>query len=138
MSDLILEVAGEKKTFAPGITPGKVFAENGKLGRNAIAARLDDRLLDLDRPITSSGALSPVNPDDPEALDILRHSTSHIMAEAVRSLFPGVKVTIGPSIEPGFTTISTTKNRSRPRICRALKSVCPRSSSRICPLPGGR
>ena len=102
MSDLILEVAGEKKTFAPGITPGEVFAENGKLGRNAIAARLDDRLLDLDRPITSSGALSPVNPDDPEALDILRHSTSHIMAEAVRSLFPGVKVTIGPSIESGF------------------------------------
>ena len=102
MSDLVLEVAGENRSFPSGITPGEVFAENGGAGRNAIAARLDGRLLDLDRPLTSGGALSPVRPEDPEALDILRHSTSHIMAEAVRSLFPGVKVTIGPSIEAGF------------------------------------
>ena len=44
----------------------------------------------------------PISQESPEGLDIVRHSAAHIMAEAVRSLFPGVKITIGPAIETGF------------------------------------
>ena len=73
-----------------------------KAARKALAARLDGRLVDLCALVDDNAALTPVLPGDPEALDLLRHSTAHIMAEAVRALFPGVKVAIGPSIEDGF------------------------------------
>ncbi|MEW5724295.1 MAG: threonine--tRNA ligase, partial [Thermodesulfobacteriota bacterium] len=65
----------------------------------AVAARLGGELIDLGTPLETGGELTPITPEAPEALEILRHSTSHIMAEAVRALFPGVKVTIGPAIE---------------------------------------
>ena len=86
------------RTVDRGTTPAEILAKKSK----ALAARFDGRLIDLTRPLTENGELSPVEADDPEALEILRHSTSHIMAEAVRALFPGVKVTIGPAIENGF------------------------------------
>ena len=70
--------------------------------KDAVAARLDDRLVDLATPLVHDATLTPLTKTDPAALDLLRHSTSHIMAQAVRQLFPGVKVTIGPSIEAGF------------------------------------
>jgi len=67
-----------------------------------VAARVDGRVVDLSSPAPAEGQVEPVLPGDPEALDILRHSTAHIMAEAVRALFPGVKVAIGPAIDNGF------------------------------------
>ncbi len=77
-------------------------AKNSKAAKRAIAARANGRLLDLSAPVEPGMELEPVLPDDPEALEVLRHSTAHIMAEAVRQLFPGVKVAIGPAIEDGF------------------------------------
>jgi threonyl-tRNA synthetase len=74
---------------------------NGSL-KGIIAARLDGELLDLTRVLDRSGNLSPVYEKDPEALDILRHSTAHLMAQAVKELFPEVKLAIGPAIESGF------------------------------------
>ncbi|MCG2765612.1 MAG: threonine--tRNA ligase [Desulfarculaceae bacterium] len=59
-------------------------------------------MLDLSAPVDPQTELTPVLPGDPEALEILRHSAAHIMAEAVKELFPGVKVAIGPAIEDGF------------------------------------
>lgn len=67
-----------------------------------LAARLNGRLIDLSAPIAESGELSAVTQSDPEALELLRHSVAHIMAAAVKDLFPDVKVTIGPAIENGF------------------------------------
>ncbi len=93
----------EAKSFASGTSAGEILAAFG--AKHTVAARLgDDRLVDLSTPVDRNADLFPIKADDqdPVALDILRHSTSHIMAEAVRSLFPGVKVTIGPSIENGF------------------------------------
>ncbi|MGL4208502.1 MAG: threonine--tRNA ligase, partial [Candidatus Adiutrix sp.] len=67
-----------------------------------LAARLNGQLIDLAAPIGESGQLESVNQSDPKALEILRHSVAHLMAEAVVLLFPEVKVTIGPAIENGF------------------------------------
>ncbi|MDB9823126.1 threonine--tRNA ligase [Deltaproteobacteria bacterium] len=66
------------------------------------AARVNGMLLDISASIEYDSEIEPVFLDSEEGLDILRHSTSHVMAMAVKELFPGVKVTIGPAIENGF------------------------------------
>ncbi|MDR1109346.1 MAG: threonine--tRNA ligase [Deltaproteobacteria bacterium] len=67
-----------------------------------LAARVGGRLADLSATLEPGTPIEPVLQVDPEALDLLRHSVSHVMAEAVTRLFPGVKVAIGPSIQDGF------------------------------------
>jgi len=67
-----------------------------------VAVKVNGEKRDLSSPIENSAELEPVYIDSEEGLEILRHSTSHVMAMAVRELFPGVKVTIGPAIEDGF------------------------------------
>jgi threonyl-tRNA synthetase len=67
-----------------------------------VAARADGQFLDLARPLRRDCTLAPVPVTSPEGLEIMRHSAAHVMAEAVRDLFPGVKVAIGPAIEAGF------------------------------------
>ena len=85
------------------LTAGQVLAnQDPKAARKAIAARDNGRLLDLSARVDPRAQLSPVLPGEPEALEVLRHSAAHIMAEAVKELFPGVKVAIGPAIEDGF------------------------------------
>jgi threonyl-tRNA synthetase len=69
---------------------------------NIIAAKVDGRLVDLSRRLDNDCSLAWVSVDTPEGLDVLRHSTAHLMAQAVQSLFPGTQVTIGPTIEDGF------------------------------------
>jgi threonyl-tRNA synthetase len=70
--------------------------------KGSVAARLNGELIDLARPLFSGGELAPVGENTPEGLDILRHSTSHLMAQAVKELFPEAKPAIGPAIEQGF------------------------------------
>jgi threonyl-tRNA synthetase len=67
-----------------------------------VAGKIDGELVDLDTPVEHSGSLDFVTMDSDEGLNILRHSTSHIMAYAVKELFKGIKVSIGPAIEKGF------------------------------------
>jgi len=67
-----------------------------------VAAAVDGELLDLSQSLDHDCTVAPVWLDSPQGLEIMRHSAAHIMAEAVRSLFPGVKVAIGPAIEAGF------------------------------------
>lgn len=67
-----------------------------------VAVKVNGEARDLSIPIDSRAEVEPVYLDSEEGLGILRHSTSHVMAMAVKELFPGVKVTIGPSIEDGF------------------------------------
>lgn len=74
------------------------------LAREALVAKLDDTLIDITNPLSDGGALQILTPGNggAEALDILRHSTSHLMAQAVKQLWPKAQVAIGPSIETGF------------------------------------
>ncbi|MDN2564777.1 threonine--tRNA ligase [Aquibium sp. A9E412] len=72
------------------------------LAKKAVAYALDGELRDLSRPLGRAGALEIVTRDDPRALELIRHDTAHVMAEAVQELWPGTQVTIGPVIENGF------------------------------------
>lgn len=67
-----------------------------------IAAKLNGSPVDLSRALDKDCSLEWVSIDSPEGLDVLRHSTAHLMAQAVQSLFPGTQVTIGPTIQDGF------------------------------------
>ncbi len=69
---------------------------------NIVAVRVNEKLCDLTLDIKDDAVIEPVYINTEEGVDIMRHSTSHVMAMAVKELFPGVKVTIGPSIENGF------------------------------------
>ncbi len=81
-------------TVAEAIGPG--------LARAALAMRLDGKLEDLSREIDHDARVVFVTRRDPDALDLIRHDTAHVLAEAVQALYPGTQVTIGPSIENGF------------------------------------
>jgi len=70
--------------------------------KRVIAARVNGVLADLSSPLATGQTIETVRPDSPEGIQILRHSTSHLMAEAVKILYPNTKPTIGPSTEEGF------------------------------------
>src|SRR5579875_2012541 len=71
-------------------------------GVRAIAALVNGVAVDLWRPVTSDAVVEPVDERSPQGLEILRHSSARLMAQAVQSLYPGTQVTIGPTIEDGF------------------------------------
>ncbi len=73
-----------------------------KAAEKAVAARVDGKLIDLSTPIAADAPVEPVLPDTADGLEVIRHSTAHLMAQAVQELFPGTQVTIGPVIEDGF------------------------------------
>ncbi|MEJ2154973.1 MAG: threonine--tRNA ligase [Desulfobacteraceae bacterium] len=72
------------------------------LARNCVAMAVDDQLLDLNRAIEKDAAVQLLTTKDPEALEIMRHSAAHVMAQAVLKLYPDAKLTIGPVVEDGF------------------------------------
>lgn len=81
----------------------EILKEAGKLSGRTIGAKAGGEIKDFHGLVDEKADLKPIEADESdEALSILRHSTSHIMADAVQRLFPGTKVTIGPSIEEGF------------------------------------
>jgi threonyl-tRNA synthetase len=80
----------------------QLLKDKNRLPPNTVAALADGKLVDLHTPIAPPTELSPVTADDPRALPVIRHSTAHVMADAVQRLFPGTKVTIGPATDGGF------------------------------------
>jgi len=94
---------GAVRQFEAGVS-GRAIAESlsKSLAKKAVLIRLDGRLLDLDRPLSTGGAIEILTRDHADALETLRHDVSHILAQAVQELFPGTQVTIGPAIEDGF------------------------------------
>lgn len=91
------------KTFANPVTVAEVAARIGAgLAKTAIAARLNDRLVDTSYLIENDAALTIITEKDPAALDVIRHSSAHLLAQAVKDIFPSAQVTIGPVIEDGF------------------------------------
>jgi len=92
-----------RKSFEAGMAAGEILAAWKKeAARDAVAAKFNDHMIDLASPVTENGSIQAVDINTPEGVGVLRHSISHVMAEAVQQLFPNVKVTIGPSIEDGF------------------------------------
>jgi threonyl-tRNA synthetase len=88
----------------PRGTTARAVAEGigAGLARAAVAARVDGAVWDLDRPIEHDVSLAILTERDPEALEVLRHSAAHVLATAVRDLFPGAGIGFGPPIEDGF------------------------------------
>ncbi|HEX2649264.1 MAG TPA: threonine--tRNA ligase [Burkholderiales bacterium] len=94
---------GSQKSFPSPVTVAEVAQSIGAgLAKAALAGKVNGKLVDTSYRIEADADLSVITPKSPEALDILRHSTSHLMAQAVQELFPGAQVTIGPVIENGF------------------------------------
>ena len=91
------------KNLAKGTTPQGVAEQIGPgLARAAVVAKVDGELRDLNFPLQSDCSLELFTGETPEGHDTLLHSTAHLMAQAVKELFPAAKVTIGPTIENGF------------------------------------
>ena len=92
---------GKTVEVAAGLKPQELLISHGMNG-DIIAAKFNGVPVDLNRSLSSDGSLEWTAANSREGLDILRHSTAHLMAQAVQSLFPGTQVTIGPTIEDGF------------------------------------
>jgi threonyl-tRNA synthetase len=94
---------GSVRSFEQSVTIAQVAASIGAgLARAALAGKVEGRLVDTSYLIDSDVALAIVTEKDPEGLDVIRHSTAHLLAHAVKELFPDAQVTIGPVIENGF------------------------------------
>ena len=94
---------GSQRSFEQAVTVADVAMSIGAgLAKAALAGRVDGNLVDTSFLISTNCQLAIVTERDPEALEIIRHSTAHLLAMAVQSVFPGAQVTIGPVIEDGF------------------------------------
>jgi threonyl-tRNA synthetase len=94
---------GSKREFAAPVTVAEVAASIGPgLAKAALAGRVDGRLVDASHRIEADAELAIVTDKDADGLDLIRHSTAHLLAYAVKTLFPDAQVTIGPTIENGF------------------------------------
>jgi len=94
---------GSQRSYEKAVTVADIAASIGAgLARAALAGKVDGVLVDTSYLISHDVALSIITDKDPDGLDIIRHSTSHLMAYAVKELFPDAQVTIGPVIENGF------------------------------------
>lgn len=94
---------GSVRQFDTATTGTEIAASIGKsLARDAVALRVDGELIDLSRDIDSDVAIEIVTRDSEDGLELLRHDAAHVLAEAVKELWPDTQVTIGPAIENGF------------------------------------
>jgi threonyl-tRNA synthetase len=94
---------GSQRQFDAPVTVAQVAASIGAgLAKAALAGKVDGKLVDTSYLIDKDSDLAIVTDKDPEGLDVIRHSTAHLLAYAVKELFPEAQVTIGPVIENGF------------------------------------
>jgi threonyl-tRNA synthetase len=102
METVVIQLpGGTSRTLEQGASLISIIAEL-KLKFKPVAALVNGAPVDLAAPLTADATVSFIEPASKEGIDIYRHSTSHIMAQAVKELYPAVKITIGPSIEDGF------------------------------------
>lgn len=94
---------GAVKEFPQGTTTEDIAASiSPGLKKKALAGKWNGQMYDLRRPILADGSIEIITQDSPEALEVLRHSTAHLMAQAVNRLYPDVNLGVGPVIEGGF------------------------------------
>ncbi len=99
--EITLLPGGEKVKVPQGALISEILGKS-EAGKSWVAAKLDGKPVDLSVQVERDSSLEAIAKDSPEALDILRHSAAHIMAQAVKSIFPEALIAIGPSIENGF------------------------------------
>lgn len=94
---------GSERTLDAGSTCADLAQSIAQgLYRKAVGAMVNDEVKDLFTPLTDGTTVKILTPDNPESVELLRHSTAHVMAEAVQTLFPSAKIAIGPTIQDGF------------------------------------
>src|SRR5882762_3314179 len=94
---------GSQRPFDRPVSVAEIASSIGPgLGRAALAAKVDGRLVDTSHVVERNASVTIVTDKDPEGIEIIRHSTAHLLAYAVKELFPDAQVTIGPVIENGF------------------------------------
>ena len=94
---------GSQRELEPGASAADLAAQIGPgLARAAVAAEVNGQVVDLARPIPDGAGVRLLTKKDPEALEVLRHSAAHLMADAILRLFPRAELTIGPVVEDGF------------------------------------
>src|SRR5690606_3586379 len=114
---------GSQRRFDAPVTVAEVAASIGAgLAKAAIAGQVDGRLVDTSYTIAADATLAIGNDRDPEGLDIIRHSTAHLLAYARKSLFPDAQVTIAPVIDKGFYYDSSYKRPFTPEDLAAIEA----------------
>ena len=122
---------GSERRYEHSVTAREVAESIGpRLSRAALAARVNGKLVDLSSPIETSGELAIITEKDPEGLEIIRHSSAHLLAHAVKELFPDAQVTIGPVIEDGFYYDFSYKRPFTPEDLAAIEKRMGEISSR--------
>ncbi len=102
MAVRVIYADGSQIELPDGSSAADALAQKRLLGSDVIAAKVNGEVVDLSRPLPCEAHVEPVRADSPEGLEVLRHSSAHLMAQAVKRLFPETQVTIGPVIENGF------------------------------------
>ena len=104
MDEINVSIGSDESHRLPkGISAGEALERlRVKKGNPVVAAKINGELVDLSRPLEQDCTIEPLNQNNEETLEILRHTASHVMAQAVQSLYPEAKITIGPAIENGF------------------------------------
>ncbi|RJO63202.1 MAG: threonine--tRNA ligase [Myxococcales bacterium] len=102
MGSLAISLNEKKLELERGVSAREALAKAEALKNDVVAAKLNGKVVDLGFPLSESGTLEPVALQSEEGIDVLRHSTAHLMAQAVMRLFPKAKLAIGPTVENGF------------------------------------
>ncbi|NKX50633.1 threonine--tRNA ligase [Arthrobacter deserti] len=117
--NITLIVDGEENQVAAGTTGTELFAGR----RDVVVVRVDGELRDLDRPLPDGAKVESVTIDSPDGLNVLRHSTAHVMAQAVQQLRPDAKLGIGPYITDGFYFDFDVEEPSTPEDLKTLEKM---------------
>ena len=103
MSKIKINLKGEEREFDKGITTAQIAAGISEgLARMAVCGKMGDVLVDLHTPITQDCSLVILTNKDPEYKTIMRHSCAHVLAQAVKSIYPNAQLSIGPATDEGF------------------------------------
>ena len=124
MSDVTVAVEGVERSVPAGTTVAELFGSD----RSVVVARVDGVLVDLATELADGARVEGVKVDSPEGRSVLRHSTAHVLAQAVQDLFPQALLGIGPPIENGFYYDFDVARRFTRTTCRGSRSGCRRSS----------
>src|SRR5437879_1602732 len=126
---------GSSKSFPGPATVAEIGASIGAgLARAALAGKVNGKLVDTSHRIDADADVAIVTERDPEGLEILRHSAAHLLAHAVKELFPDAQVTIGPVIENGFYYDFSYKRAFTPEDLAAIEKKMAEISKRDLPV----
>lgn len=125
---VVLPDGSSRKLDAGSTGADLAKAISQSLYRKAVGTTINGELKDLFTPLTDGDTVRVLTPEDPDSLELLRHSTAHVMAEAVQKLFPEAKIAIGPTIQDGFYYDFDIPNHALTpedleRICEEMKKI---------------